>query len=175
MRTIEINVYQFDELSTEAQERALEKCRLFEVNYNWWEFIYEDAAQVGLKIEGFCLDASRKIEAEFTEGPEATAALIIETHGENCDTYKAAQEYTTERAELVTKYSDGTNTDRVAEGNEAEFDEDADYVDREFLNTLRADYWSMLEKEYEYRTSDEVVKECIQANGYEFTEEGEIY
>lgn len=35
--------------------------------------------------------------------------------------------------------------------------------------------YSRLENEYEYRTGEEACKEAIEANGYEFTEEGTFY
>lgn len=88
--------------------------------------------------------------------------------------YKTAQSFLTEWDNLVAKYSDGINTDRVSEDNENEFDNDADELESEYFNLLLEDYRIMLNKEYEYLTSDEVIKETIEANEYEFTEDGKL-
>ena len=44
MRTITFEIYKFDELSPEAQAKAiLNNCNINIEDYNWWESIYEDA------------------------------------------------------------------------------------------------------------------------------------
>ncbi len=45
-------------------------------------------------------------------------------------------------------------------------------MEKEFLNTLLQDYAQILQKEYEYLMSDEMVDESIIANEYEFNEDG---
>jgi len=51
-------------------------------------------------------------------------------------------------------------------------DEKLDELGEEFTKAILEEYLSMLKKEYEYLTSDEAVKEMIEANEYEFTEKG---
>ena len=41
MRTIETVVYNFDELSEEAKKKAIESMADINVDYEWYEFIYE--------------------------------------------------------------------------------------------------------------------------------------
>lgn len=54
MRTIETTLYQFDELSDKAKAKALDKCREWNVDYDWWEYLYEnftqDVAQYGYSV-----------------------------------------------------------------------------------------------------------------------------
>jgi hypothetical protein len=45
----------------------------------------------------------------------------------------------------------------------------------EFLCDLLEDYRIILSKEYNYQTSEETIKETIEANDYEFTAEGKLY
>src|SRR5690606_10902815 len=57
MRIIETKVYQLHELSSEAQEKAIENLRNHEgyLDYKWWDSTYEDvktiAALFGLEID----------------------------------------------------------------------------------------------------------------------------
>ena len=41
MREMNVTVYSFDELSEEAQERALNDLRYIKVEFNWWEDSYD--------------------------------------------------------------------------------------------------------------------------------------
>ena len=42
MTTVEVNVYQFDELNNKAKEKAREWYRDGGFDYPWWDFIYDD-------------------------------------------------------------------------------------------------------------------------------------
>ena len=86
-------VYQFDELSDKAKEKAREWYRSGALEYEWWESTYEDAAQVGLKITGFDLGCTQSIEGELTMSAMESVSNIITTHGEDCDTHKLASRY----------------------------------------------------------------------------------
>jgi hypothetical protein len=165
-------LYTFDELGDKAKEKALEEYRDINVSYDWWDFIYEDAETVGLKIDGFDLDRRRHATGKFIESAFDCASKIIKEHGEMCETYKTAKAFLSDWSELVTKYSDGINTDEVAEDNDYEFDQEADEMESEFLKSILEDFSIMLQNESEYIVSDEAVREAIEANEYEFTEEG---
>src|SRR5690606_9863757 len=96
MRTISINIYKFDELSKEAQENAIEK--LWDINvydHPWWQYVYENAEMISLKITGF---DEYKCNGRFIEGAEETALLIKENHDHSRETYKTADEYLKKRA-----------------------------------------------------------------------------
>ena len=56
MRTIETKVYKFSELNETAQQAAIQKNCDINVDYNWWEFTYQDAKQVGIIISSFDID-----------------------------------------------------------------------------------------------------------------------
>ena len=175
MRTIieETTVYTFDELTPKAQEKAINHLWDINIGYEWWDYMYEDAATVGLRITGFDLDRNRHATGEWMWSALETANKITDEHGENCDTYSTVNEYLCSRDQLVKKYSDGT--DQVTEENEYQFDQDCGDIDREFLRSLLEDYSLTLQREYEYLTSEEAIKETIQANEYEFTAEGDLY
>jgi len=175
MRTVtkETTLYKFDELSESAKETAINSLRDVNVCDDWWEFVYDDAENIGLKIDGFGIERDRHANGSFIQDANLCASRIVESHGEMCETYKTAKAFLSDWAELVTKYSDGINTDEVAEGNEYEFDQGADELEKEFLKSLLEDYAISLEKEYEYLTSDEAILSFIESMEYEFTEDGE--
>jgi malate synthase len=106
---------------------------------------------------------------------EETAAKIISEHGEKTDTYKAAFEFQEKRNKLVEKYSDGVNLEKVAEENYEDFDEEMDSLETEFFNEIQQCYYYILQKEYEYRTSEEAIKETVIMNEYLFDVNGDIF
>mgnify|MGYP000673864357 FL=1 len=148
-------VYQFDELDDKAKERAREWYRAGALDYEWWESVYEDAAQVGLKITGFDLGRGQSIDGELTMSAMESVSNILTTHGEDCDTYKLASRYYPQL--LAQDFED---------------EEAAQQLEEEYVRELKEEYWHMLNKEMEYLLSDECVDETIRANEYEFLENG---
>lgn len=51
MRTIKTTVYTFDELSDEAKQSAIDNNRDINIDYEWWDYIYNDTIEIG-KILG---------------------------------------------------------------------------------------------------------------------------
>lgn len=175
MRTIRTKVYKFNELSESAQKKALTEMWDINVDYDWWSSVYEDAAEVGIKINEFDIDRPNYCRGELTLPLTESCNKIIKTHGEECDTYLTAKLYLAEWAKLVCEHSDGINTDKVAENKESDFDELADELEKQYRLSICNDYLTTLRKEYEYLTSDEAIKETITANEYEFTVNGKKY
>ena len=175
MKTIEVNLYKFSELSEEAQQKVIEKFYDINVDYDWWEYDYEDAENIGLILTGFDLDRGSYCKGHFKWDALECANAIITNHGETCETYKTALEFLKNRDGLVSKYSDKVNTEVVAEDNEYDFDQECDELEAEFLKDMLNAYKSILRDEYEYRVSREAIIETIEANDYDFTEAGELY
>ena len=155
MRTITTHttVYKFEELTEEAQRKALELLYDINVDYDWWGFTYEDAKTIGCEIRAFDIDRGSYCKLTCPNTFE-TASLIMVNHGETCDTYKLAKMY------LKTSTEDGDKQDDL---------------DAEFIRALSEEYLSLLRQEYEYQTSEEAIKETIVCNDYEFTIEGRIF
>lgn len=171
-KIIKTTVYNFDELSDKAKEKAIQELYDCNVDSEWWNCTYEDAENIGLKITSFDIDRASYVKGNFIESAEETAEKIIKEHGESCETYKTASNYLKDRAELVKKYSDGINFDKVSEDNEYDFDNECDDLDAEFLKSLCEDYRIILSKEYDYLTSEEAIIETIKANDWTFTKDG---
>lgn len=175
MKTIEIKLFKFDELSEEAKQTALEAMYYINFYDDWYESIYEDAELIGAKIEGFDIDRGSYCQLSLKWSASEVCNKIKEEHGETCDTYKLAETFLEDWSKLVAKYSDGIKLDEVTEDNEYDFDNEADDLEEEFRKSLSEEYLSMLRQEYKYRASKEAIIEVIEANDYDFTENGKQY
>lgn len=168
MRTIRTKVYQFSELSKAAQQKAIEVCSDYNVDYDWWQSTYEDAANIGLKITSFDLDRNRHAKGEFTLSANEVAQNILNNHGEGCDTYKTASTFMETWQPVFNEYMNEDSDNYESPESEQllqNFEED-------FLNDLLEDYSIMLQKECEYQQSEPAIKETIEANEYEFKADG---
>src|SRR5574343_31266 len=168
MRTVRTKIYSFDELSEKAKSKAVETNRHINVDYGWWKLLYEDAAAIGLKITGFDLDRNKHCSGNFELSAVKVAANIISNHGEECSTYKTAVAFLNEHNPIFAEYMDESCEHYESQGHG---DKLADIED-EFLKSLLNDYANILQNEYEYLTEDEAIIETIQANEYEFVENG---
>ena len=177
VETVYKNVYTLDEV----KDRAIEKQWDINVDHDWWDYTYGDAADVGIKITSFDLDRSRKITGEFTKPAHEVMQLIIESHGDQCATYQTAQRYLSATEATRTFISRVDNSRHDLTNKNAVYDkyrdceEDLENAYHEFLHDLLADYLVMLDKEYEYLTGAEAIEETLRHNEYEFYEDGTIY
>lgn len=155
MRTETIELYQFNELNSAAKENARDWYRQGGFDYDWYDSVYEDAKNVGLKITGFDCGRGSSIDIEYISGWSIgdVCRQIIKDHGEHCDTYKFAMEFYRLRHTGYTRK------------------QGEDYRE-EFLQGIGEEYLSMLRKELEYLESNESIDENIIANEYEFTSTG---
>jgi len=170
MKTITINLYSFEELSEESQEKVLSDLYDINVNHQWWEGIFEDAANIGLKITSFDLERNRHARGEFTISAAEVAANILKNHGEECETYKTADLFLKERSPIFADYMNEDSDNYESSEVEGKLQD----LESDFLNSLLEDYSLMLEKDCEYLTSREAIVETIQANEYTFEENGKM-
>jgi len=152
MKTIKINLFEFSELSEQAKQKAIEKNYAINVEHDWWEFTYEDAKNIGLKLEHFDLDRNRHATGQFIDSPRQVAQKIMKEHGETCETYLTANSFLNEWENAK--------------------EEDIEELESNFLTDLLEDYSIMLQNESEYLQSKEAIIETFEANGYTFEEDG---
>ena len=84
MEVKQYKTFKFDELSEEAKEKALENLYDINIDHNWWDFIYCDAEEVGVKIEEFDLH-HRTIKVELCEYMDEVIESILKHFGEKCE------------------------------------------------------------------------------------------
>lgn len=199
MRTITktFNVYAFDELSDEAKKKALENSRSINIDYDWWRFIYDDAIEIG-KILGIDID-----EIYFSGFASQGNGACFEGHYSYAkESVKKIKSYAPKDDELhriaselqrIQKLAFYSITARVKQSghyvHERCTDIDVDMAESigfekfEEYQTVVADtlrdfmqwIYRILEKEYDYQTSDEAIIEMFQANEYEFMAGGKMY
>lgn len=170
MKTVTINLYSFSELSKEVQVKVLSDLSSINVDHNWWEPIYDDAANIGLKLTTFDLDRNKHAEGEFTLSANEVAEKILKEHGEMCETYETADTFMIEWQPIFNDYIDKTSANyesKELEGSLRDMEDD-------FLNSLLEDYVDMLEKECDHLQSEEAILETIELNNYIFEENGEM-
>jgi hypothetical protein len=160
--TIKIDLYSFDELSDSAKQSAIESLYDLNVDHEWWDCIYADAVNIGCEINGFDLGRGSYCDL-FCMDTEVTAHLILDNHGDMCETYKTAQIFIYYCSVAVNSTPDDELSDK--------FDE----LSKEFIYSLSEDYRLMLQREYDYLTSKEAIIETINCNEYEFTVDGKLY
>jgi len=170
MKTKTINLYQFSELSDEAKEKAIQKLSDINVGYDWWQFQYEDAKNIGLKITSFDLDRNRHAEGEFLLSANEVAQNIFNNHGIHCETFKIATKFMDEWQPVFANYMDETHKDYESRESEDKLQE----LEDEFLKSLLEDYSIMLQNECDYLQSDKAIIETIEANEYDFDEDGNL-
>lgn len=168
-KIVEVTVYTFNELNARAKERAR----------NWyrnsadtecqfaWEAVKEDAQSVRLELSTYKVIGYMQpvvtLEGAFIDSAFNCATTILATHGDTCDTYKTAQAFIKQWEALPDTNSHEARTD------------DADALEADFLAFLLKDYGVMLQKDFEYRESDQYIDDIIIANEYTFTEAGKRF
>lgn len=147
MRQAKINLYGVNELQGKAKEKAIDNHRYLLVEDNWWDWTYEDAAMVGVRIKDFDLD--QYWISVMMDDYEESAKLIKANHGNQCGSFVAAAHFLESKMDV----------------------EDM----RIFMSRISRYYLDYLKKEYEYLTSDGHLEEYLSINKYEFTETGDTW
>lgn len=181
MREMTVTVYSFAELSDDAKDRALNAFRDINVEYDWWDGAYDTICTVG-KLLGLDIDrihfdtylycvfdadyeyvrgAAKAIQAEF---PRTTDLHDV---ARKLQDLQKRHFYSLSCA--ITKGRDANRYSCFRFGEDYECEDLGDILD-DFAHWARI----LLRDEYEYLTSDEAVKETIEANEYEFTEGGKL-
>jgi hypothetical protein len=169
--TITKTYCKYDELPDDVKDTAIEKLWDINVDYEWWDSTYDDAARIGLKITSFDIDRASYCNGDFKNSPLETANAILKEHGAETPTYILADDFIKAREILVDE------APRDADGefeDESALDEKLDDLEVEFERAIRDEYLSILRKEYEFLTSRAAIIETIRANDYEFDEEGRL-
>lgn len=169
MKQIIKTVYDFNELTGKARERALMWVSEVVLDFEWWESTYEDAERIGLKLSGFDIGRRNYIEGHFIVSAIECSEAIFREHGKECATYKTALAFDAANDALPELPSE----DSPEYGEiERRLCESVDANEADFLDSLLQDYLKMLRDKYEYQTSEPALIEFIEANGYTFDENG---
>jgi hypothetical protein len=171
MKTIQLNLYPFAELSAEGRTKALSDLWDANVFYDWWQLTYDDAKEAGLTILGFDIDKDDYCKVKFNEDAIDCASRVIANHGEQTATYIAAQSFRQERDKIILSWPKDKWGDF---DNDEALDAQLDKIEANFLRSMSYLYLSIFKQAYGYLTSEAAIIEAIETNEYFFTAEGNL-
>lgn len=188
MKTISINLYQFDELNDKAKEVAREWYKKDWPDHGWWDSIYDDAKEVakyfGVEINKICFSGfwSQGDGGAFTGTFRSADLKTLNELKESYPTEEKLHALLQRLHEL--KHPEGAVITIKTQGFYSHSgtmwlgEEDEGYDKEELAAVLYymrsfADWiYASLEKEHEYLTSNECVDENIRINEYWFLVDG---
>jgi len=199
MRTIEKQLYTFDELNDKAKAKALEKLYDINTTFDWQDCVYDefkcDASNAGFNVNQiyysgfwsqgdgamFEYDTEDKLRIEFIKSlnlsPMREKWLTDLTYA-NCSGKHSGHYYHSKCvSHSITFEADGAHWLQYPNINkwiESYYEHFYEFIVDKYEN-LCDNLYTSLEKEYDYLTSEEQIIETIKANDYEFYEDGTMY
>jgi len=170
-------VYKYSDLTEEQKNRVIDKWLETGPMDDWYDSVYEDAEQAGLKITGFDIERGNYCNGHFITSAIDCATAITDNHGEQCETYKTAKAFLDTTGPMIELRDNFADDDDTTQEEYDGFDantEKIEELEEEFLKSILEDYRIMLQRDYEYQTSREYIEEMIQANDYDFDDKGNI-
>lgn len=165
-RTVRTKVFFYDELSKAAKQVAVTDNSDINVDYDWWDGTYDDASEVGIKLNGFDLGRGQSIDGVLEDSAKDVAKAIVDAHGKTCGTHITAKAYLKELTVIEVKAA------LIGADDDAGSEDEIEALDEQFKKDILHQYWLILQREYNYLQSDESIIETIKVNEYEFTEDG---
>ncbi|MBU2249066.1 MAG: antitoxin of toxin-antitoxin stability system [Gammaproteobacteria bacterium] len=187
----ETTVYGFDELPDETKEKVLRNLRGINVGDSFWhECIFDDIKEIGKLIgididniyfsgfwgqgDGACFEGSYSYRNGSVKAVKEYAPMDKELHKIALSLSKAQRKGFYQSTAVIKHrghYYHKMGTE-IWVDNYYDYDYDAICGGlRSFMDWI----YRRLEKEYEYLTSDDSIKNTIEANEYEFDSNGKIY
>ena len=176
MRESVIKVYEFHELSEKAKQKALEEFSDINVSHDWWDYYYAELLSVGIQVWGFDIDR-RSINFKLKDCAQAVWDDIVK-EGWGCEIGELAKELKAKYEAFLETVPDSEDWSwRETEEKRKEwFDEELngfeDSMYYEFTRRLARLILKYLKEDYDHLTSEEAIVETIEANEYEFYEDG---
>lgn len=95
MRTAEVKVYTFNELTPDVQKKVIERYQqyAYEDTQTWFDDMREDAKDSAKFLIESLSDNPVECKGVFLFDAETTANAILANHGEVCDTYTDAKDF----------------------------------------------------------------------------------
>jgi hypothetical protein len=184
MRTIshEVQVGQLEDFSPKDQEKIIDNYRDINVDHDWWDFTYEDMIRC-LETLGF-YNVEIQFSGFWSQGDGASFTAWFDT-AKKAELNKRLKKLASEAPDIAEKarsfgFADMKFHEEELEDGRIEVYRSSHHYSHE--NTITSDnedlkefarafsrlIYRQLENEYEYLTSDEAVKETLEANEYEF-------
>lgn len=190
MKQITINLYSFNELPKDIQRKVLDDNRTINVDHDWYDFIYdnwkEKLTAFGfiapiIRFSGFysqgdgaCFDAAIDLETVLKQEdiPAEYKKLILAKDSVEFGIKSNSSYYSHEHTRFIDWCISDWNVDVRTQSNII-LQSFCDWLESKRIVFCQQIY-NDLQKEYEYLTSDEAIKETIIANDYTFESDGSM-
>lgn len=202
MRTIEKQVFNFNELDEKIQDKIIEKFWDTNINYDWHEFIIDEFNEVlniigidctckdirfsgfdsqgdGLSFSGRYSYKKKSMEKIEKEYPWIYKKIFGDIKALNAIQkryfYSLSCDITRSRhSRYCHSNTMGIDYIEILGGNTPKNYKDIEETLQDIFRSIADEFYFLLEKEFEYLTSREQIIETIEANEYEFDDRGEI-
>lgn len=189
-------VFKFEDLDDDAKETAMNNYREGNLDYEWWDGVYDDAKTIGALMgididriyfsgfysqgDGACFEGDYSYKKGSVKAVKDYAPLDKDLHAIARDLYLAQRPVFYKLSANVKHqghYSHENCTNITIYHDDYDFGYDSVNEDQKdgIIEALR-DYmrwiYSNLEREYDYLNSDEQIAESIEANEHLFLEDG---
>lgn len=201
MKTVEIKLYKFDELSKEVQDKVLNKNRDINIDDDWHEFVTDDWMEEIIPSKGF--NPKQIYFSGFWSQGDGAMFEYDGIHDELFNEFvdglglspmrkewilnnvsvsvsgKHRGHYYHEKCCSHSIYWEVSNTDinylpNFSQWLESFADDFETFIIDKYENICR-ELYKALEESYDYLTDDRQVAETLYANDYDFTEDGDMY
>lgn len=191
MKEYTIKTYQFNELSKEQKEKAIENYRLINVDYDEWDdnLLYEWERKlarlgfVGAKIsytgfysqgDGASFEAQIDLEQWLRVNRLLTKYHKIAELNEEIDAQVERIDTMYSHENTVRAYLSPNYIDEEVGKLDKQMREVEELINNNVRELSRKIYQD-LERDYDYLTADAQVAETLEINEYDFTTDGKIY
>ncbi len=201
MRTIKVSLYEFDELSEPAKDRAVQHYHNINTDYEWWDSVYEDwktklteQGFTNAKIyfsgfwsqgDGACFESEIDFDRQF----ELFKASMLENGNARMQrAFRNHENWIYDYLYNETTYRIVRTSSRYSHEYSVKIEPDCHRYTKGILNDIYTGFTAWLENqrlefsrqiyrdleaEYGYLSSDKAIIETIRINGFEFTGNGE--
>jgi len=189
-------VYKFKELPKETKEKVINKLWDINVQWDWWDGVYsleqEKFNKIGIKFDEkktyFSLGRDWHIHSDkmWVEDEDKFADALVKDKVIPKELAKGIKEGVVQAGIDTTSYAMGRgvntlNMDVFNIDNPKEEEKMQKLVDKydepvnEWFKNKMNEFHDHLKEQHDYLASEEAIIETIEANEYEFKEDGELY
>lgn len=185
MRTVKTKVYKFEELSEEAQKKALKRLNDINIDHEWWDIeglldlTQDEMDEAKIKpgeIESL-LFSYKIMEFDLERGQYLQLENVVVNNDEAFRKFlKIPKDLWRECGYYFTNDSRDCNTCLDLQTDDPPTEEEDNILNGaiEIMAEKIHEAWVSLRNNYEYYTSEEAIKDTILANKYEFYEDGTL-
>ena len=162
-------VYKFNELPLNMKEKAVQNLYDINVDQEWWEYDYDyfhdELKTIGIACNKFYFSLNRDYYIAMDKPSIEDPRLLLKSAGFDLRCKEARDIMYSDGVDINTNHYAGARTSNSIDNDKL----------NDFIKEKLECFLSRLRKDYEYLSSREAILETIEANDYDFTEDGKIY